>query len=204
MCKAVQAKLELMAKHKELAIKCIKAMNNDDFASAARYIDDGAMLNYKNEQGDTMLHKAAMNWESESIKICGKLVSLGADVNIKDNNGDTPLHYAAGTSDTEKVRLLLEAGANPTVKDNRFQTALHFAAQNDNYDMVRLLILNGANLGESDMNGDTPEDLAEDSTEMYDFMKDCDAEAAKLEKMKLLAKAGDAKSQEENDYEWEY
>ena len=55
-------------------------------------IENGADINIKNNNGDTVLHEAVLI--KDNLEVVKLLIENGADINIKNNNGDTVLHYA--------------------------------------------------------------------------------------------------------------
>src|SRR4051812_40941726 len=56
-----------------------------------RYLDEGGDPNHRKADGNTLLHIAADNGETEIIRL---LVANGASVNTRGNYGYTPLHLA--------------------------------------------------------------------------------------------------------------
>jgi ankyrin repeat protein len=64
----------------------------------------GVDLDYKDEQGFTALHHAALNGREEAV---ASLRSAGCDVNAESFNLGTPLHQAALKGRVNVVRLLL-------------------------------------------------------------------------------------------------
>lgn len=57
------------------------------------FLEEGADLNEKNEDGNTALHVAAYNGETEIVRL---LLDRGADVTARGTLGITPLHAVAG------------------------------------------------------------------------------------------------------------
>jgi len=79
-------------------------------------IDAKANVNLKNKAGDTPLTSAAMQGETESIKL---LLAAGADVKSTDATGNTALNYACFAScRADALQALIDAGADPNSKDN--------------------------------------------------------------------------------------
>ncbi|KAI0222368.1 hypothetical protein LSAT2_026379 [Lamellibrachia satsuma] len=125
---------------------CVKAL-----------LDQMKNLNRTDENGRTMLHRAAfhinavvvkhlvarkadVNKADKSLKtplMCAAevnagdivkfLVDHGADVNMTEVFGRSPLHFAVRKSTIAAVRCLLAAGADATTKDKRDLTPLHYA-----------------------------------------------------------------------------
>ena len=65
-------------------------------------------MKMKSVQGDTILHKAAMNGHSDC---CSVILRHHPDINVKNNIGWTPLAIACQTGDIGTVWLLLQHGA---------------------------------------------------------------------------------------------
>ncbi|RPI78632.1 MAG: hypothetical protein EHM45_05850 [Desulfobacteraceae bacterium] len=112
-------------------------------ADAVRvYLDKGAPVNAKDENGHTLLMYAALFGRSAVVKL---LVERGADVNSRDKDGDTALMYAAKSGDAESVRFLLAKAPDLNAKDNPTGlTALGFAEKGGSAEIVRLLKAAGA------------------------------------------------------------
>ncbi len=101
--------------------------------------------------GRTSAHRAAMDGDTEKLKVCKK-----ADIKAKDNLGRTPAHLAARGGQTGALRCLRELGANVKAKDNYALTPAHFAAQNGQTGALRCLRELGANINTGDNEGRTP------------------------------------------------
>lgn len=73
------------------------------------------------------------------------LLSKGADPDVQRNENISPVLVGV-SSNTECMRLMLEAGANVNrASDHNGETALHFVASGDDTDAVQLLLNYGAN-----------------------------------------------------------
>lgn len=88
------------------------------------------MLNERDKDGNTPLHRAAWNDEDPeaAMTLATKLIVLGIDVDAKNMSGKTPLHYASKYRNHEIVDLLIERGAAVDAKDKDGKTPLHEAA----------------------------------------------------------------------------
>lgn len=121
------------------------------------FLQNGAEVNARDNQGFTALHYAA---SAGSMKAARVLLEHQADVNAQGGrlNLLTPLHLAAVKGSTDMVRLLIQYGAD--VK-KAGQTALHAAAGHDNLDVVKALLAAGADPRSHEPNtGLTPLHLA--------------------------------------------
>lgn len=82
-------------------------------------IDQGALVNFRDHMGRTVLHSPYVNRETATF-----LIARGADVNSCDLAGSTPLHTAAAHN-PEVLNLLLEHHAKVDAQDDRGMTALN-------------------------------------------------------------------------------
>lgn len=79
----------------------------------------GAILNRKNERGQTVMHFAASG-RSECLKI---LIEAGADLNCQDKDGFTPIMEAVLAGNAHNCKILYEAGAHVTIANSLGKTA---------------------------------------------------------------------------------
>ena len=140
-------------------------------------------INAKDAKGNTQLHNATLDNESEVIdilidnganvnaknktdhtplhyagksqKITSLLVKNGADVNVKNNEGITPLHKARLP---EVAEILIAHGAEINFQDKKGKIPLHYLVINDSLSAAELLINQGANINVQDNNNQTPLD----------------------------------------------
>ena len=114
----------------------------------------GYSLDYKGDDGATLLHYAA---GSEHAEIIRHFIKEGLDVNAKDNDGLTPLCYAAqyaGSADV--LKALLDAGADASVTDAGGETLLITAAgRNPTPEVTKFLLEQGFDTEERDNDGFT-------------------------------------------------
>jgi len=93
----------------------------DHLEIARLFIDRGADVNARDEQGQTLLFRVASSVNTGMIEL---LASHGADVNMRDRAGRTALMTASGLCWYWNVKALLAHGADPAIRDNRGRTAL--------------------------------------------------------------------------------
>ena len=110
----------------------------------------GAMLNTRNDDGDTALLIAAKNNHTEVVEY---LLNAGAEINVQNDRRETALLFAAGRANLYLVKLLLTDGAEVNVETTDYSSAILRAANNlydrdcndDSTEIVRLLLQAGAN-----------------------------------------------------------
>jgi ankyrin repeat protein len=72
------------------------------------FLEDGAEVNAKDNDGNAALHYAAKNDSKNGAKIlCDMLLEFGADANAVNNQGESPLDIATKTDNEPLVKLLL-------------------------------------------------------------------------------------------------
>lgn len=75
----------------------------------------------------------------------------------------TPLHHAVESKISEMMQLLIKRGASVNSTTFAGATALHLAAGYALIDAIKILLAAGANARASNIEGDTPADVAPSS-----------------------------------------
>ena len=121
---------------------------------------DPEILNYKDQDGYTPLHRATYNGHIEVMK---KLMTAGADVVGETNDGWHPLHCACRWNQTEAASLLLQNGGDINAQTKGGQTPLHLAASMRDGGPTLVLLLMHRDIKPHVVNGagETPLDLAQ-------------------------------------------
>jgi uncharacterized protein len=104
-------------------------------ATVEAFLDSGADVNAKGQNGWTPLLEAVFGGHTETILA---ILKRGADVNLSDQIGWTPLMEAASKGRMEVVRTLLAYGADVNARTIESWTALQITPQG-NPEIVRLL-----------------------------------------------------------------
>lgn len=114
---------------------------------------DPALVNRKNERGQTPLHIALLRGKKE---IAALLIARGADVNAESTSNITPLMLAAFFGHKDAALLLIDKGADMTKAHDSGMTPLLFAVSRGHKEVVELLIDKGAPVNVTDKLGGTP------------------------------------------------
>ena len=128
---SIQSLYDILTKNPPLINKVDK--NNETFLSYAlkrKHIDICEFLltspiidmNYKDKRGNTYLHLAICNTNTELIST---IIKKGADINAQNINGDTPLHIAYAINNQNIQAILLDNSANVQLTNNKGLTALN-------------------------------------------------------------------------------
>ena len=86
------------------------AAYNDHTEEVVRLLGEGAVPNWQNEYGWTVLHEACYYNYHQMLTIL--INSKHTNINIKGRDKDTPLHIACRKGYLECVRVLLGAGCD--------------------------------------------------------------------------------------------
>jgi ankyrin repeat protein len=121
-----------------------QAVFDGDIEQTKLNISQGADINEKTRDGQTLLHVALSYGHTSVAKL---LIDEGVDINATDKSGKTPLHLAAFKGNTEAIEFLIaKEGLNVDAKDSQNRTPLHFAAEYGHKDIVEKLIAKGADI----------------------------------------------------------
>ncbi|WP_342189704.1 ankyrin repeat domain-containing protein [Spiroplasma endosymbiont of Dilophus febrilis] len=142
------------------------AIDTGDIQIVKLLIDNGADVNFQDENGLTPLHFAIENAiDTGDIQIVKLLIDNGADPNVLDCNNDfiSPLHYAIIKNKKEVVEVLLKSKNIKNKINNKSYLnigCLHWISLNskniNNLEIAELLIDNGADVNLQDENDATP------------------------------------------------
>jgi len=128
---------------------------------------NGAVVNWKERGGETVLHLAAKAGRVDMVR---KLLHAGADVYAVDDHKKTALHLAAEAGRHEVARALLEGGAEVNARDFMGFTPLHLALRKGSLSTTEALMLCGASPDIPDSFGNTGLQWAQGSTELMEVL----------------------------------
>ncbi len=131
------------------------AIFGSQVARVASLLRRVAPVNGANKYGTTPLYKAAVQGETEIVRV---LLEAGADPNLESRGEDegTPLCAAACWGRTDIVRLLLQHGADPNeveTKERGPMTALAWAQHGGYAEVAELLLEAGAHPSKHERSG---------------------------------------------------
>ncbi len=128
-------------------------------------VSQGADVNQPNHDGQAALFYAANQRkpgdyypEGGDILVIETLLSLGADIGHKDNLGDTVLHVSI----PETFEILLKNGADPNIFNKQNISPLRIAMRTGRLTMYKKLLEYGASLKETDSQGITSLEWAQE------------------------------------------
>ncbi|XVE90207.1 hypothetical protein DITRI_Ditri20bG0060500 [Diplodiscus trichospermus] len=117
------------------------AARKGEVRTIQRLIENGAVINGRDQHGWTALHRASFKGRMDAVKM---LIGKGIDVDSKDEDGYTALHCAVESGHTEVVELLVKKGADVEARTNKGVTALQIADSLHYAGISRILIQGGA------------------------------------------------------------
>ena len=117
-------------------------------------IENGANINYTDENGFTPLNIAIESGDMELTKF---LITNGANVNSLMQDGVSLIGYAIAQNNMDLLQMLIENGANVnnTNGDSWADTPLKTASRLGLDNVVRILLTRNADINAVDMNGNT-------------------------------------------------
>ena len=130
--------------HANLFALLLCKVNDDSFYNHILLYNVFINYNYKNKNGNTMLHVASKYGHDHIVKY---LLSQNLDYEATDKNTATPLHIAIKNYHFEIVKLLCDK-INVNAKDGKGQSALHYVAPGKygNTTLFEYLVNHGADI----------------------------------------------------------
>ncbi|WP_339041993.1 ankyrin repeat domain-containing protein [Spiroplasma endosymbiont of Apeira syringaria] len=131
----------------------IETVEVGDLEALKVLLENGADVNYEDQDGNTSLMLAAESGFLEVVKV---LLENGADVNYESQkNGNRPLMLATRRGNFEIVKHLIDNGADISYKDCDGNTPLMFAAENGRIEIFNILLLYKAHVYHKNQGGFT-------------------------------------------------
>ncbi|MDR1147342.1 MAG: ankyrin repeat domain-containing protein, partial [Spirochaetaceae bacterium] len=124
---------------------------NGDAEIVQRILDNDALVNARNQEGDTALHIAVRRNNSAVGTL---LVTRGADVFAQNAKGESPVYLTFYSPDSVREWML-----TPTVlaaRDGLGNTILHYATQWKLDSVIPVIASKGASLEAANVTGETP------------------------------------------------
>jgi ankyrin repeat protein len=129
--------------------------------SCATWIAEGADVNHKDANGNSVLHWVTKVAHADDRMACAEvLLNKGANPNITSSGEVTPLHWAADEGLTDFCELLLKHGANINATTLQNSTPLHWAVFQDHLECTRFLLAHGADAKIQNKDGLNPMEAA--------------------------------------------
>jgi ankyrin repeat protein len=139
--------------------RLFESVNGDDVNAVKTALDQGGVINEKDEEEDTPLLIASAYNYSQTPAIVKLLLDRGANIRTRTFNGKTALGMAVSGDEINYglVELLLSKGVDVNAQDSRGRTALMEVAnkQTDQSKVIDLLLKTGAKTDIQDKRGDT-------------------------------------------------
>jgi hypothetical protein len=127
------------------------------FESTPAPASEASVLDFRDENGRTRLHRRAMRGQVEPHK-WQEWLDAGGDIDVLDQAQNTALHYAVFNNRVENALALLRVGANPNVANYKGHTAAHHAIGLGRRALLDALNEAGADWSRPDRQGWTPLD----------------------------------------------
>ncbi|KAK8564980.1 hypothetical protein V6N13_020109 [Hibiscus sabdariffa] len=116
------------------------AARKGEVRSIQRLIENGVVINGRDQHGWTALHRASFKGRTDVVRM---LINKGIEVDSKDEDGYTALHCAVESGHTEVVELLVKKGADVEARTNKGVTALQIA-DSLHYTGISRILIHGA------------------------------------------------------------
>ena len=117
-------------------------------------VDDPHLINARDNEGFTLLHRAAQKGRDELVQY---LLDQGSDIHAQTEDvKDTALHWASHNGYVGTARLLLNRGAKLEGTNKWSWTPLHTAAGKGQTEIIHLLLAYGANVHAKTDDEETP------------------------------------------------
>lgn len=132
--------------------------------------DNPSLVNIKDEDEYTPLHRAAYNNHLDMIQL---LLTNGADINACTLDGWQAFHSACRWDNVDAAKLLIKQGTDVQAVTNGKNTALHLAASNNEAEATVKFLISETVIDMSIVNdaGDTAEDVAQRTSSFHKLFR---------------------------------
>lgn len=149
---------DFSAKDKNSGLDASSLLNEyKDLNTLLIFVRNGANINSLDENGETLLYKAAREGDGARLKA---LLSVKADPNIRAKDASTPLMAAVShhPENLDNINVLIKAGAdiNASLDSNGSSLIFKLIEENKDPKLIELLIKSGAKINLKNALGDTP------------------------------------------------
>ncbi len=118
--------------------------------SVEYYVGHGADVNYRDEDGDSLVWLAVSYEDTELLK---QLLASAADPTIQSDNNDSPLALSVSYQNQDIIQLLLNSGAKFKDLNQVFLDSMDYQV---NQKLLELMLKQGADINYQSEDGDTP------------------------------------------------
>ena len=119
-----------------LSIKLLEMAHTPNLYEVRRLVDEGANVNYANNNGETAMHAAASRGHLHVIQY---LRTKRANMNARTIQNWIPLHHAVRFGHAHVANYLLNSGAPLYMRTRTGQTVFDIAESNKDARMLNLL-----------------------------------------------------------------
>lgn len=170
----VEKGLEDLAAAKQLFLKAAEK-GNTEICTQLQTVHGSKLLEYRDEDGYTAIHRAAYNGH---VEVTEQLIQWGVNVTALTNDKWQPLHCASKWDQVEVASLLLQNGADVNAQTQGGQTPLHLVSSNREARQTMELLLTHPHIDPSIKNsvGETAYDIAVRCCAhagMFEIVEDC-------------------------------
>ena len=126
-----------------------RAVTNRSSGILALLLDRGADIDARTNNGESLIHVAAKQWNR--VDIMQSLLDRGADIHVLTEKGENLVHIAADSSTSSMLDYLIGNGASLDAANEK--GVLMVAAKQDRLETLMALMKRGARLNTADSEG---------------------------------------------------
>lgn len=143
-----------------LADLLIDGARYGDLEDVQQAIEQGAQVDWQDEQGRTALHMASANGHTQTVIY---LLKAGAEAAPANKEGNTPLHFACLNGHVQVVQELTQRGASPSALNSHSQSPVDEALGRPHQDAIFQALDRALGAGKSSM----PDDIDMANSEIF-------------------------------------